>query len=268
VVEREGDDEGQQLLAITNFVNDNESLSYGFGIASPGSNEREDIKEPSNNFIEEENLNYSNSKVGESLGEDLNVLAVDDCIVSSELGHSKSPNHSICHCSLSNKNAAGGGNSRSVEKVVLGQKPKAISPKGGSKGGSRLLRGGESQNSVCVDNVCRRPKSFVPLESIKGGKENQAGGGIRSGVQKDVAGSKDGSIPISSKNNNASAGNHRGTCDQTNPKKLIHKARAPATTLPPRANGVPSVSTKRRSSIPVQSISESSLNASMAREGV
>ncbi|PNX58851.1 hypothetical protein L195_g051122, partial [Trifolium pratense] len=141
VVEREGDVEGQQLLALTNFINDNNSLPNGFGIASPGR----------------------------------------------------------------------GGNSRSVEKAELGQKPKAISSKGGSKGGSK----------VCVDNLCRRPKPFIPSESIKGGKEYQTGGGIRSGIQKEVAGSTAGSIPISSKNNAASTivptGSRRSNCDQIIP---------------------------------------------------
>ncbi|XP_045802504.1 uncharacterized protein LOC123896113 [Trifolium pratense] len=260
VVEREGDVEGQQLLALTNFINDNNSLPNGFGIVSPGSNGREGIKEQSNNFIEEENLNNSNSKVGESLGEDVNALGVVDCNVISELGHSKSPNHSICYCNLINMNA-GGGNSRSVEKAELGQKPNAISSKRDNKGGSK----------VCEVNLCSKPKSLITSKSIKGGKEHHAGGGIRSGNQKAVAGSIAGSIPISIKNNTASTivltDSRRSNCDHIIPIKHNQKACGPAI-LPPRVTGGPSTITKRRSSTPSQSISESSSNSSMVREGV
>ncbi|MCI16568.1 hypothetical protein A2U01_0037712, partial [Trifolium medium] len=107
VAEREGDDGGQPLLALTNVVNTNDSLSNGYGIVSPGSDGREVFKASSNNVNEVENLNSSNSKVGESLGEDLNALVVAECYVNSHLGSSNGPRQSVCHCSLSSNDVGG-----------------------------------------------------------------------------------------------------------------------------------------------------------------
>jgi hypothetical protein len=97
--EREGVEGGQHLLALTNFVNTNDSLSNCYGNDSPGSNGRENFKGSLNVINDHENLNSSNSKVGESLGEELKGVVNTDSNESSEIGLSKGPSNCCCHCS-------------------------------------------------------------------------------------------------------------------------------------------------------------------------
>ncbi|MCH84931.1 DUF4283 domain protein [Trifolium medium] len=177
--EREEIEGGQHLLAITNCINTNDSPINGYGNISLGSNEKEDSKESSNNFNDEENLNFSNSKDGENLGEAFKELVVVDLEESNEVDFSKGPSHSICHCSQ-RRNAIGGENSRSLEMDKLTHKPKSVS----IKGGKGEQRGGVSKNSDGVDRVGRKPKSSSPNGDCRGGNGDQEAGGSSKGAQK------------------------------------------------------------------------------------
>ncbi|GAU33402.1 hypothetical protein TSUD_20950 [Trifolium subterraneum] len=166
--EREEEVGGKHLLALTNFVNTNESIPNGFGNVSRGSNGREDSMESSKNSINEENLNFSNSNARENLGEEFKEMVVVDCDESCDNNTPISPCQSSCHCN------------------------KRSNVKGGVKGSKGEQGGGMSNNSRGADILNGRPIPINSNGSGIGGKGGQVGGGINSGSQKIIIGSKSG----------------------------------------------------------------------------
>ncbi|GAU48536.1 hypothetical protein TSUD_282880 [Trifolium subterraneum] len=235
--EREEIEGGQQLLLLTKCVNTNDSLSNSFGNNSPRSYGRENIKEPSINFNEEDNLINSNSKVGENVGEGIKEVVEADDIDSSEVGFPNGPSQPLCVCSH-RSNDIGGGSNKNTVKEKKAQKPTSNSNKDSGVRGTEKQGGG-----VLKEKKAQKPTSADP----KGGN-----GGTKEGNQKSKLGSKEGSkIPMSKINSSIPSKRTQNSQDN-------HQA---------RVVGAPSVSSLQRTSSSKPANSDSSSRASTSMVG-
>ncbi|PNY11622.1 hypothetical protein L195_g008233 [Trifolium pratense] len=260
--EREGDSGGgEHLLALTNYVNTNEFFSNINDQVSPGSNGREDSKESSNNANNEDNLNFSNSKVREIMGEELKEQVVASC--DDNDNSLLSPRHSCCHCSQ-RSNETGGENSMSTNMNNMGQINKLTSIKEGVKG--CLGEQGDSvpKNNGRGDNLGRRPNLIYSNGSGSGGKGVQVGGGSSNGPQKIKTSSKPGPNLLKGKNGLASAaeGNHVQANSTLRIKKTQKISSIPSCAM------VPSTCSSLRKTVnQTQASSDSLLKHSMGNDG-
>ncbi|MCH82646.1 hypothetical protein A2U01_0003457, partial [Trifolium medium] len=163
-VEREGGVGGQQLLALTNCVNTNNSPYNSFGNNEPESNGKEVSMESSNNVNYEENLNFSNSKDREILGEELKELAVGVLDESNDVDNSKG----------GKGEQEGGGISRGPQKgTKLGSKPTI-----GRKDSSLSANTGDNNHvrNQCNSqaNTSSRTSTVPPLPSVRRSISNGA----------------------------------------------------------------------------------------------
>ncbi|GAU35431.1 hypothetical protein TSUD_375210 [Trifolium subterraneum] len=233
-VERDEAEGGQHLLALTNFVNTNESQSNEFGNKFLESNGGEDSKESPINIINEENLNISNSKVGENMGEDSKEFVVADLNENSDMSVSNGTRHPFCQSSPDNSET-GGENSRRLNKDLVGQKSKSDKQNGSHKRGIGIVVGGAFSNGP-------QPGSKVEPNPI----------GRRKGICHQTVGDS----RVSAKTNS----NMRNVKIEAAPPKTHHRTESLARVPSNR-------SSSRRSPIPAAASSNSNLNDPKMKEG-